>query len=86
MRDNARKQIGDFVEVYVKCPLDVCIQRDVKGMYKKAIAGQIKEFTGVSDPYEEPLAPELVIETDKETLEQSAERLLRALKERGYLD
>jgi adenylyl-sulfate kinase len=86
MRDNARRQIGDFIEVYVKCPVEVCIQRDVKGMYKKAIAGQIKEFTGVSDPYEEPATPELVIETDKETLEQSTERLLRALKERGYLD
>lgn len=86
MRDNARRQIGEFLEVFVKCPLDVCIERDVKGMYKKAIAGQIKEFTGISDPYEEPVKPELVIETDKENLAQSTDRLLQALKDRGYLD
>jgi adenylylsulfate kinase len=86
MRDNARRQIGEFLEVFVKCPLDVCIERDVKGMYKKAIAGQIKEFTGISDPYEEPVKPELVIETDKESLAQSTDRLLQALKDRGYLD
>jgi adenylylsulfate kinase len=86
MRDAARRQIGDFFEVYVKCPLDVCVQRDVKGMYKKAMAGQIKEFTGVSDPYEEPLRPELVLETDRENLEQSTDRLLQALQARGYLD
>jgi adenylyl-sulfate kinase len=86
MRDAARRQMGNFFEVYVKCPVDVCAQRDVKGMYKKAMAGQIKEFTGVSDPYEEPRAPELVIETDKETLEQSTERLLRALQAAGYLE
>jgi len=86
MRDAARAQIDHFFEVYVKCPLEVCAQRDVKGMYKKAMAGQIKEFTGVSDPYEEPKAPELVIETDRETLEQSTDRLLQALKAAGYLE
>ena len=86
VRDRARREIGEFVEVYTKCPLDVCIQRDVKGMYKKAMAGQIKEFTGISDPYEEPLDPELLLETDKETLEESTAKVLAKLKERGYLD
>src|SRR5438874_8207756 len=69
-RDWARRQIGNFVEVYVKCPLEVCVQRDVKGLYKRAYAGEIKEFTGVSDPYEEPDNPELIVETDKETVEE----------------
>jgi adenylyl-sulfate kinase len=86
VRDRARKEIGSFLEVYTKCALEVCIQRDVKGMYKKAIAGQIKEFTGISDPYEEPVHPELLLETDKETLEESTARVLSALKDGGYLD
>jgi adenylyl-sulfate kinase len=86
VRARARASIGDFIEIYTKCPLDVCISRDVKGMYKKAIAGQIKEFTGISDPYEEPVHPELLLETDKETLEQSAARVLAHLKEAGYVD
>jgi adenylyl-sulfate kinase len=86
VRDRARREIGSFVEVYTKCALDVCIQRDVKGMYKKAIAGQIKEFTGISDPYEEPVHPELLLETDQETLEESTVRVLDLLKTRGYLD
>lgn len=85
MRDRARREIGEFVEVYTKCSLEECIRRDVKGMYKKAMAGQIKEFTGVSDPYEEPLNPEVLIETDKETLEDSVQRLLTRLRELGYL-
>ncbi len=86
VRDRARREIGSFAEIYTKCALDVCIQRDVKGMYKKAIAGQIKEFTGISDPYEEPVHPELLLETDKETLEESTARVLDLLKTRGYLD
>jgi adenylyl-sulfate kinase len=86
VRDRARKEIGSFAEIYTKCALDICIQRDVKGMYKKAIAGQIKEFTGISDPYEEPVNPELLLETDKETLEESTARVLDLLKTRGYLD
>ena len=86
VRDRARREIGSFAEIYTKCALDVCIQRDVKGMYKKAIAGQIKEFTGISDPYEEPLNPELLLETDKETLDESTARVLDLLKTRGYLD
>lgn len=86
IRDEARKEIGEFIEVYVKCPLEVCMSRDVKGMYQKAIRGEIKEFTGISDPYEEPLHPELVLETDRETLEESARKVLDYLKKSGYLD
>jgi adenylylsulfate kinase len=85
MRDRARQQIQNFVEIYVKCPVEVCAKRDVKGMYQKAMRGEIKEFTGVNDPYEEPLRPELVLETDKETLEQSVEKMMAKIKELGYL-
>jgi adenylylsulfate kinase len=81
----ARTQIGDFIEVYVKCPIDVCRQRDVKGLYKLADEGKIKEFTGVSDPYEEPEHPELVVETDKETVEESVARIFARLEELGHL-
>jgi adenylyl-sulfate kinase len=82
----ARQEIGDFVEVYVKCPLDVCRQRDVKGLYKLVDEGKLKGFTGVDDPYEEPEHPELVIETDKETVEESISRILAKLEELGYLE
>ncbi|MCJ7612180.1 MAG: adenylyl-sulfate kinase [Candidatus Aminicenantes bacterium] len=85
MRDRARAQVENFMEIYVKTSLETCIQRDVKGMYKKAMAGEIKEFTGVSDPYEEPLKPELVVETDNESLEDSTQKVLRRMKELGYL-
>lgn len=84
-REWARKEIGNFVEVYVKCPLEVCRQRDVKGLYKLAGEGKIKGFTGVDDPYEEPEHPELVIETDKETVEESVTRIFARLEELGYL-
>jgi len=82
----ARNEIGNFVEVYVKCPIEVCRERDVKGLYKLADEGKLKGFTGVDDPYEEPEYPELVVETDKETPEQSAQRILVKLEELGYLD
>ncbi len=85
LRDYARRQIGDFVEVYVKCPVEVCIQRDTRGMYKKALAGEIKNFTGVSDPYEEPANPEVLIESNQETLDGSVAKVLGKLKEIGYL-
>jgi adenylyl-sulfate kinase len=74
-----------FIEVYVKCPIDVLAERDVKGLYKKALAGEIKEFTGVSDPYEEPLEPEVVVWTDRETVEHSAQRILKELVRRGLI-
>src|SRR5436305_11879752 len=82
----AREQIGNFVEVYVKCPIEVCRQRDVKGLYKLVDEGKIKGFTGVDDPYEEPEHPELVIETDKETVEESIARIFATLEELGYLE
>jgi adenylylsulfate kinase len=85
IRAQARKEIGNFIEVYVKCSIEVCMQRDIKGMYKKALSGEIKEFTGVSDPYEEPLNPEIFLETDKETLEESTNKVLAKLAELGYL-
>ena len=85
-RDWARKEIGNFVEVYVKCPIEVCRQRDVKGLYKLVDEGKIKNFTGVDDPYEEPVHPELIIETDKETVEESVTRIFARLTELGYLE
>jgi adenylyl-sulfate kinase len=86
IRDENRAMIGDFIEVYAKCPIDVLAERDVKGLYKKAIAGEIKNFTGVSDPYEEPLNPEVTIETDKETEDESLAKIISKLEELGYLD
>jgi adenylylsulfate kinase len=85
-RDWARNEIGNFVEVYVKCPLEVCRERDVKGLYKLVDEGKIKNFTGIDDPYEEPLNPELVVETDKETVDESVNRILAKLVELGYLE
>ena len=85
LRDYARREIGNFVEIYVKCPVDVCIQRDARGMYKKALAGEIPNFTGVSDPYEEPLNPEVLIESDKESLEESVTKVMTKIKELGYI-
>lgn len=82
----ARQEIGHFVEVYVKCPLHVCRQRDVKGLYRLVDEGKITHFTGVDDPYEAPEHPELVIETDKETIEESVQRIVARLIELGYLD
>ena len=85
-RDYNRKLIGNFVEVYVKCPVEECEKRDVKGLFKKARAGEIKGFTGVDDPYEEPLHPEMILETAKESAEESADRVIKKLEELGYLD
>ncbi len=70
----------------MKCPIDVCMQRDVKRMYEKAIKGEIKEFTGISDPYEEPLNPEILLETDKETIEESTDKVIQKLNDLGYID
>jgi adenylyl-sulfate kinase len=85
MRATARKKIGQFVEVYVKCPLDVCKKRDEKGLFKKAITGEIKNFTGISHPYEPPETPELVLETDRESIEQCADRVLQKLEALGFI-
>jgi adenylylsulfate kinase len=84
-REAVRKRIDRFVEVYVKCPLEVCIARDVKGMYGKALAGEIPKFTGVSDPYEEPTMPEVIVETDKLLPEESTRVILGRLEALGYL-
>jgi len=87
-RNKSREEIeqgAPFVEVYTKCSLEECQKRDVKGMYAKAIRGEIKEFTGISDPYEEPPNPELIIETDKETVEESVERVIQKLRELGLV-
>jgi adenylylsulfate kinase len=81
VRDELRRDIGAFVEVYVSCPIDVLAERDVKGLYKKALAGEIKNFTGVDDPYESPLAAEVIVETDVETPEESAARIISKLEE-----
>jgi adenylylsulfate kinase len=85
LREEARQEIGRFVEVYVKCPLDVCIARDVKGLYAKALRGELPAFTGVSDPYEEPLTPEVTVQTDRERPEESVAKILRRLEELGFL-
>jgi len=80
-----RQEIGEFIEVYVECPLEVCMQRDVKGLYAKAIAGQIPEFTGISDPYEPPENAEIICHTAEETPEQSVAKVLSYLEEHGYI-
>jgi adenylylsulfate kinase len=84
-RDQVRRRIVDFVEVFVDAPLEVCADRDVKGLYKKAFAGEIEQFTGVSDPYEPPNAPDLVLKTDEESPEASAQRVIEKLEFFGYL-
>jgi adenylyl-sulfate kinase len=81
IRDEIRGKIENFVEVYAECPIPVLAERDVKGLYKKALAGEIKNFTGVSDPYEPPLNPEVVYHSDKETVQESAQKILRKLEE-----
>jgi adenylylsulfate kinase len=85
-RDKVRQLVGDFIEVYVSTPIDVCEERDVKGLYQKAREGQIIGFTGVDDPYEPPLDPELDIPTINQSPEESAQLILNKLEERGYLN
>jgi adenylyl-sulfate kinase len=85
VRDEARCMIGRFVEVYVDCPLEVCMRRDAKGLYRKAVAGEIAQFTGVSDPYEPPTAAEVVVRTDRETPEESVGNLVRWLEAGAYI-
>jgi adenylyl-sulfate kinase len=85
IRDEVRSNIEHFVEVHAHAPLDTLIERDVKGLYKKAIAGEIKEFTGISDPYEEPLNPEVKIDTSKETPHESAGKIWSKLMDLGLI-
>ena len=84
IRQEVRERIGNFVEVYVNAPLQVCEQRDVKGLYKKARAGEIKNFTGIDDPYEPPFNPDVECRTDLETVEESVSKVLAKLRELGY--
>ena len=85
VRNDVRREIGAFVEVHVKASLEECIRRDTKGLYARALAGEIAQFTGVSDPYEEPLTPELVIDTEREDVATSATRVIDRLIELDYL-
>ena len=84
-REQLKNEIERFVEVYVRCPIEVCKQRDVKGLYKKVMLGELQGFTGISDPYEEPTHPDLIVESDRETPQQSVEKILSKLKALGYL-
>jgi adenylyl-sulfate kinase len=85
VRDEVRREIGSFVEVHVQCPLDELVRRDVKGLYARALRGELPQFTGVSDPYEEPLQPEVVVQTDRDTVEESVSKIVAKLEELGYL-
>lgn len=85
-RAAVRREIANFVEVYVRCPLAVCVARDVKGLYKRALDGEISNFTGVSDPYEEPLEPELILETHLETPTESAAKVIDLLEKLGHVE
>lgn len=89
VRDEVRASIekagAGFVEIYVHCPIEVLAERDVKGLYKKALAGEIKNFTGVSDPYEPPVNPDVVVDSSKETVDQSVKKIIAKLAELGYV-
>jgi adenylyl-sulfate kinase len=84
-RDEVRGEIGAFVEVFVRCPVEELIRRDVKGLYERALRGEVGQFTGVSDPYEEPLNPEVAVDTDRETVEQSVTKVIATLERLGHL-
>lgn len=84
-RDWVRQEVTDFIEVFVDVSLDEAMRRDVKGLYKKALAGEIRNFTGVDDPYEPPLNPEIRLDTDHETVEESADKVLRWLEHQEFI-
>lgn len=85
VREELRARIPNFVEVYVECPIEVLAERDVKGLYKKALAGEIPQFTGVTDPYEPPLNPEVVVNSSRESVEESAARIWATLERLGLV-
>ncbi len=85
VRQKVREETTNFIEVYVEVPLEEAMERDVKGLYQKAMNGEIENFTGVSDPYEEPLDPEIRVPTHRETVEESVQRILTYLEEHGYV-
>ena len=86
IREEARKNIENFIEIYVKASIDTVIKRDPKGLYKRALKGEIKHMTGIDDPYEEPLNPELVVDTEKLTVEESVKLVIDKLVEMGLID
>jgi adenylyl-sulfate kinase len=86
VRDEVRSQTPGFVEVFVRCPIATLVDRDTKGLYKKALAGEIGNFTGVSDPYEEPLNPDVLCDTSTETLQESLSKVIDALGRLGHID
>jgi adenylyl-sulfate kinase len=86
IREYAREQSGRFIEVWVKCSLQTCIERDPKGLYKKALSGEITDFTGIQDPYETPQNPEVVVDTEKETVKDGVQRILKEIRDRGWLE
>jgi len=85
VRDHNRKEIGHFIEVYVRCSIEALTRRDVKGLYKKALAGEIKNFTGVSDPYEAPEHPEILVDSEKQSEDESAQAILEYLEREGRI-
>lgn len=84
-RAQSREEIGEFIEVYLECPVEACAERDVKGLYAKAFAGEILHFTGVTDPYESPLNPEVVCRTAEETVDESVARVIAYLEDHNYI-
>jgi len=84
-RDEVKAKIGNFLEVFVDCPIEVLAQRDVKGLYKRALAGEVGNFTGISDPYEPPTNPDVTVRSDRETLDESVGKVWTALQERGWI-
>jgi adenylyl-sulfate kinase len=85
IRNQVRSDVGDFFEVFVSCPLDELVRRDVKGLYEKALRGEIKNFTGVSDPYEAPENAEVTVHTDRESVDDSLQKVLAGLEDRGFV-
>jgi len=83
-REKVRERIPDFIEVYLECPVEVLVERDSKGLYKAALAGEIAHFTGISDPYEPPLDPEVTIHSAEETPEEGVEKILAVLRNRAW--
>lgn len=84
-RAHAREELKDFVEVYVRCSIETCIKRDPKGLYRKALNGEINDMTGIQDPYEEPLNPEVTVDTEKQSVEECVDAILARLVQLGYI-
>ena len=84
-REEVKSRIANFVEVFVECPVAVLAERDVKGLYKKALAGEVGNFTGISDPYEAPLNPDVIVQSDRESVEESVDKIWRELLEKGFV-